>query len=424
MQDANTSKAEPNTAPGRDSVRPVQPAMGLGPMRWVDHWLGLPMCGLVGFLVTILRRIGLTRSRRIAGDRAIAVFKFFGLGSITEATPMLRAIRQRYPHARLAFVTFEANETLVRRLGICTDVRVIRTRSPFHFVLDVFRQVIWMHWRRVEAVVDLEFFSKFSTLLAFFSGARVRVGFHLNDFWRYSLVTHPVYFNYYRHLTDVYRQVAGRLDTDVTDHELTRVDPGDDARRSVDRFLRDHGWTPETPLLGVNVNAGDLCLERRWPIERFAVLVERLLERYSDLRILLTGSPDERAYVMSLVERLSAAARERVIVAAGPWSLDGFLASLPLLAGFVTGDTGPMHFAAAEGVPMVSIWGPSRPAFYAPQLPNHRCVYTDYHCSPCVCMFTTFEAMWCQHEAWCMQDVAVDAVLEAVVEMLSASRAS
>jgi ADP-heptose:LPS heptosyltransferase len=50
---------------------------------------------------------------------------------------------------------------------------------------------------------------------------------------------------------------------------------------------------------------------------------------------------------------------------------------------FVTGDTGPMHLAAAVGVPIVAVFGPSDPARYAPRDPMHQVVRVDLPCSPC-----------------------------------------
>ncbi len=388
-------------------------------MRWIDHWVGLPMCFLLGLFVSVARAILPKRDRAITGERTLAVFKFFGLGSIIEATPVLRAIRQRYPKSRLAFVTFDTNEALLRRLDVCTDLRIIRTRSPLRFAWDVLAQIVWVRRARVEAVIDLEFFSKFSTLMTFLSGARVRVGFHLNDFWRYSLVTHPIYFNYYRHITDVYEQAAGQLDVPIDDRTLSRIDPGDDARRSALESLQRHGWPPESPLLGVNVNAGDLSLERRWSLDNFAEVVGALLANHAELYVVLTGTSDEKDYVSSLVDRLPSEVRDRVIVAAGLWSLDEFIAALSLLDGFVTNDSGPMHMAAAQGVPMVSLWGPGRPGFYAPHVEGHRVVYSDYACSPCLYMFTTFEGMWCHHEGWCMQAIEPKTVIEAAEAMLT-----
>ncbi|MHC4445720.1 MAG: glycosyltransferase family 9 protein [Planctomycetota bacterium] len=388
-------------------------------MRWVDHWVGLPMCFLLGLFVTLIRKLGVRRSRTISGERALAVFKFFGLGSIMEATPLLRAMREQYPRAQLIFVTFQENEHLVRKLNICTELRIIRTSSPLHFVLDVIRQVFWLHGQRVEAVIDLEFFSKFSTLLSFFSRARIRVGFHLNNFWRYSLVTHPIYFNYYRHITDVYHQAAKQIGVQIGDSQLSRLEVDSEIRQSVEGYLKDNGWLSETRLLGVNINAGDMCLERCWPIDRFAALIERLIESHGDLIIVLTGTASERSYVLSLVNLLSPSSQQRVIVSAGHWSLDEFVGALSFFCGYVTNDSGPMHFAAAQEVAMVSIWGPGRPAFYAPKQADHRVIYSDYPCSPCLYMFTTFEAMWCNHEAWCMQAIEVETVVGAVESMLS-----
>ena len=106
-------------------------------------------------------------------------------------------------------------------------------------------------------------------------------------------------------------------------------------------------------------------------------------------------------------------------MAAGQWSLDEFIAGLCLMDGFLTNDSGPMHLAAAEGVPLVSLWGPSRPGFYAPRTPDNRVIYKDYPCSPCMLMFTTFEGMWCKHEGWCMQAIESNVVFEAVESMLA-----
>ncbi len=332
---------------------------------------------------------------------------------------MLRAIRQRYPQARLIFVTFQSNELILNRLNVCDELRVIRTDSAFHFVSDVVRTIIWLKCQRTEAVIDLEFFSKFSTLLSFLSRAAIRVGFHLNDFWRYSLVTHPIYFNYFRHISDVYEEAGRRLDVTISDRSLSRIEPTEAEAESVRQFLGEHGWSEGKVLLGVNVNSGELSLERRWPKGKWGALMSALLERHGEMYIVATGSPDEQAYVESVSAGVDQKYRERIIVAAGPLSLMEFVASLSLFAGFVTGDSGPLHMAAAHGVPIVSVWGPSRPGFYCPRADNIRCIFEDYHCSPCVCMFTTFEGMWCKHEALCMEAIEPQIVLDAIEAMLA-----
>jgi ADP-heptose:LPS heptosyltransferase len=82
-----------------------------------------------------------------------------------------------------------------------------------------------------------------------------------------------------------------------------------------------------------------------------------------------------------------------------------------------------MHLAAAQKVPIVSVWGPTRPAFFAPRADHQQILWQDYPCSPCVGMFTTFEGMWCNHEAWCMLEIEPGTVIEAVETMLTESPA-
>lgn len=413
----------PREAPrghSRRSTAHNRAAAKLRTMRWIDHWVGLPLCFMFGLASTFARAVFPRRKREISGTGTMVVFKFFGMGTIIAATPLLRAIRRRYPKARLVFVTFEGNRPLLERLDLRYELRFIRTASAPAFILDLFRVIYLLRRWKVEAVVDLEFFSRFSTLLSFASWAGVRIGYHLNDFWRNSLVTHPIYFNYFRHLTDVFCEAGRQMGVTVEDVRPSIIDPGDEARGKVSEWLEAQGWCPEMRLLGVNVNASELSYERSWGIERFAAVVEKLLCEHRDLGVVLTGSSEERAYVRSLPDLLPASLRDRVFVAAGEWSLEELLAGLMLFDGFLTSDTGPMHMAGAQGTPMVSIWGPTRPGFFAPKSENHRIVWEDYHCSPCVGMFTAFEGMWCNHEAWCMRSIAPELVIEQVEAMLAA----
>ncbi len=396
---------------------------GISPMRWVDHWIGMPICFALGVFVSFVRAVFPRPDRPVREDGVIVIVKFFGLGSIMQATPLLRAIRRRYPKGRLVFLTFASNAGLLRRLDLCTDLRLIRNASPVTFVLDTIGAILWLRGRGVDACVDLEFFSKFSTLMTILSGARKRIGYHLNAYWRSSLLTHPVYLNYYRHISDIFAQAGTPLDVPVEDLSLVRIPTDPAALARADAFLAERGWGPPMRIVGVNVNAGELSLERRWPVANFAEVVESLVTRHADVRVLLTGAPDERAYIQTVHERLSARARESVAITAGAWSLDDFLAGLSRMTCFVTNDSGPMHLAAAQGVPLVSLWGPARPDFYAPRVPDHEVIYENFACSPCLFyMFTTFEGMWCGHEGWCMQAIEPARVLAAAEKRLAGGR--
>ena len=116
--------------------------MRLSRMWWLDHWIGLFVCFTRGICATLARKVLGQCKRAITGNRPLAVFKFFGLGGIIEATPLLWAIRRRYPQARLIFVTIGSNELILSRLKVCDELRIIRTNSALHFGFDDVQEML------------------------------------------------------------------------------------------------------------------------------------------------------------------------------------------------------------------------------------------------------------------------------------------
>jgi ADP-heptose:LPS heptosyltransferase len=169
--------------------------------------------------------------------------------------------------------------------------------------------------------------------------------------------------------------------------------------------------------VALNANASDLLLERRWPPQAFARLIDELAGASERLRFVLIGGPDEREYLeREIAARVSPEVRGRVGIAAGTLSLFETMGLLQRCAVLVTNDSGPMHFAFALGVPVVSLWGPGLPAHYGP-LPGMpgRVLYAGIYCSPC--LYHT-EPAPCRGENLCMQLISVGEVKAAAAEIL------
>jgi hypothetical protein len=96
------------------------------------------------------------------------------------------------------------------------------------------------------------------------------------------------------------------------------------------------------------------------------------------------------------------------------WELAALLAQLDV---FVTGDTGPMHLAAAVGAPVVAVFGPSNPDRYAPRDPIHRIVRIDLPCSPCNRIRLPPERC-AGHIPDCLTGIDVEMVYQAVESVL------
>jgi ADP-heptose:LPS heptosyltransferase len=152
---------------------------------------------------------------------------------------------------------------------------------------------------------------------------------------------------------------------------------------------------------------------KQWPAERFADAAARVAREY-DATLVLTGSPGDRPIVDEVRAKLPDDIA--VIDLAGELELPILGAVLERCLVFLTGDTGPMHLAAAVGTPTVAVFGPSDPARYAPISTRHRVVRIDLPCAPCNRIRLPPER--CQgHTPDCLEGVTVDAVVRAAREL-------
>jgi ADP-heptose:LPS heptosyltransferase len=131
------------------------------------------------------------------------------------------------------------------------------------------------------------------------------------------------------------------------------------------------------PMVGIHASGGRPI--KQWEVTRFAE-VAAMLVASRGATIVLTGAPGDRA-IVDLVR--SAIPATNAIDIAGEADLLTLAAVLQQIDVLVTGDTGPMHLAAAVGTPVVAVFGPSDPARYAPRGSQHRIIRIDLPCSPC-----------------------------------------
>lgn len=390
-------------------------------MRFVDSAAGVPLCWLLngGFALANLMNLG--RHRRAArareAPRRILVMKFLGLGTIMLAGPLLRALRTRHPGCRIEVATFAENIAVVSRLPGIDGVVPVSHDGPLGFVVDSLRLLTRCWTRGYDAVIDLEVYSKYSTLLVALSGAPVRVGFfELTTRFRRGIYSDLFYFNKLRHITRVLVQAGTPFGAVAPDERPLAPEVTEKDRSEALELVRGAGLDGHRLLL-VNPNASDLCTERRWPPEAFARTVSRLLERHSELGAVFIGAPAEREFTRSVREAVDGAVRDRTASAAGSLSLPGALGLLSSGVLLLTNDSGPLHLAWALGVPTVSLWGPGTPLSYGPLGPGHTVINRLVPCSPCL-YFT--DRPPCGGVNVCMTSIGEDEVVAACEDRLAA----
>jgi len=130
--------------------------------------------------------------------------------------------------------------------------------------------------------------------------------------------------------------------------------------KKVEKFLKDNAVIEKDFLVGVNL--GGNWLPKRWPVSRWAALIDRLIGELG-LKVIITGSDSDAA----LIKEAKGLMKQKPIVAAGEFTLKQFGALSRRLDLFITADTGPLHIANASGAKkIITLFGPTDPAVTGP----------------------------------------------------------
>ena len=158
------------------------------------------------------------------------------------------------------------------------------------------------------------------------------------------------------------------------------------------------------------INPGAAWPNKRWPADRYGE-VAAFLSEVRRLRSIVLWGPGEESLARAVADASAGSAR-----VAPPTSLRDLLALSRAASLMVSGDTGPLHVAAAAGTPVVSIFGPTDPNRNGPWSPEDVSVSRF---GSCACHY---ERRCLQPEAWCLDDLPVSEVTAAIQQRLGSVR--
>lgn len=323
------------------------------------------------------------------------------LGDIVHAVPAAAALRRRFPGAQIDWLVDTRHRGILSLIeGIDRRIEHERTGGVGK-TLDTIREL-----RRVayDAAIDFQGLFK-SAVLARLSGAQRVIG-----------LTAP-------HLRE--RQ-AGIFYTE-------RVDPGDAVhvvRKNLALVSRAFGFDAGEPTFPIDgssssaaarvremldlpqagafavINPGGAWPNKQWPVDRFAAIARFLAER--NLPSIVLWGPGEEALAKAVV---SSAASSSVQVSPRTSIVD-LVAITRAARLMVSGDTGPLHIAAAMGTPIVGIYGPTNPDRNGPWRADDL---TASRFSRCAC----HHRRECRISDWCLADISIDEVRTLVARLLA-----
>ena len=309
------------------------------------------------------------------------IIKPSSMGDIVQALPVLTALKEQHPKARVSWLVASGLADLVAGHPRLEEVilfdrrRFGRAGRSVGAMLDFLAFLKGLRQKRFTTVLDLQGLFR-SGLAALATGAPNRIGFReareMAPLFYTSEVALP---REEMHAVDRYLAVArhvGLAAPKATDH----LPVSEAARAAVRQRLEEAGLQKGAPYAVVCAYAR--WETKQWPAERFAEVADRLYECVGARSVLVGGEA-----AIPAGRTISDWARHPPIDLTNRTTLKELVAVIAEARVLVSDDSGPMHIAAVEGVPVVAIFGPTSARQTGPYGPGHRVLSGRAPCSPC-----------------------------------------
>ncbi len=300
--------------------------------------------------------------------KKILIIKPSSLGDIVHSLPVLDALYRCFPGAEIHWIVAKGFEGILEGHPMLAKLWIIhkdewkkmsKVRTTVGELRTLFRN---LRAEKFDYAIDLQGLLR-SGLMTRATGAPVRLGFAEAREGSTMFYTHTVVGGKDIHAVDRYLKAPAFLGCDVSKVRF----PFPPVERSPDILSPGPGtYAVMSPGARKPVN--------RWPADRFGQLAAML-----PLKSIVVGSRGD----IKLAESVVRASKGKALSIAGKTDLRGLIGVIRGARLMVTNDTGPMHIAAAVGVPVFALFGPANPVRTGPYGDGHTVIRKKIECSPC-----------------------------------------
>lgn len=331
----------------------------------------------------------------------ILVVSSTAIGDTLMSTPAIRAIRERYPKAKIiAHFNIKNMELFENNPHIDGIIPYYGGWRNFFKTIREFRK------HKFDVAVILHGNEPQATPMAYLGGARfiVKVPIPKKFGFLISNKTNGFENPWNHHAIDVRLKAVSFIDCKESRKEMVLI-LDNQAIDNVEKLIKIFGINDKR-LIGFQVGAANKY--KMWPANKFIQLGQKLIEFDKNIFILIFGSEKEK----ELCFRVKEGIKERATTLAGRLSLRELAALVNRLDLLVTNDTGTMHIAVALRKKTVTLFCPTNSWGVGPlqDLHLHKVVVKEKPCNPCI-------TKRCKN-LFCMDLIEVEEVFQSVKEHL------
>jgi lipopolysaccharide heptosyltransferase II len=347
--------------------------------------------------------------------KKILIIRLAYLGDVVMTLPVLKPLHEHFQEARISFLTNASAAELLKGNPYLDNVipydafwfypkSRVRALKEYLLMLKKIRE------ERFDLVLDLRGDIRNIFLVAYLSKAPYRISYEIGGGGHFLSSVAPFYE--VKHKIDFHLDIIRFLGADTQTWNWDfYLDP--DEIQEMKTILQNAGIGPEDIVVGIH--PGGRKPLKMWNPEKFAVLADRIIEEYS-AKVIFFGDFKETGLIENVIRRM----KHSTINLAGETTIRQLAAAIRCCRLFIGNDSASIHIAAAQKVPVVAIFGPSKSEETRPygrgnvvaEIANMPCRSS---CDEDQCLFEK------RHE--CMKNISPEKVFDAVASCLSSTLA-
>jgi len=328
----------------------------------------------------------------------ILVMRLGALGDTLHTTPCLKALKEAYPNSKLTYIVGKGAEPVIENNPYIDKVVIFEKRGKHKTWAAQIRFALDLRRRDFHLVANMSPSMRTSIFSLLINGRQNVIYRRDKTPAKGERAAHAV-----ENCWATFAPLGIRYDKRRLLPQFFISDPENDA---VSKLLSSRGISGKDLLIGINAGASRPV--NRWETDSFTRLSDRLI-RELGAKVIIVGGPHDLDLANMIEDRME----EAPMNMAGKLSLRESAALFERCDVFVTGDTGPMHIAAAVGTAVVALFGAADPDRTGPVGDRHIVIQkTNLECVPC-------RKRKCVRKHECMKEIRPEEVFNAIKSLIS-----
>ncbi|MDP8259433.1 MAG: lipopolysaccharide heptosyltransferase II [Candidatus Gygaella obscura] len=339
--------------------------------------------------------------------KRILIVRTDRIGDVVLSTPVISNLRKSLPSSFIAMMVTPYTQDIVKNNPFLNEVIVYDKKGKYRSWLSSFRFALFLRKKRFDLAIILHPTNR-AHLVTFFAGIPKRIGFNRKMGFLLTDKVKDLKHEGKKHESEYCLDFLRILDI-ATDLKDTYVGWDKNAQEEVDCLLSGKGIKKDDKF--ILIHPGASCSSRRWPVDKFSKLCDRLVEIYK-MKVVLVASREQKNISAEVINKMYSSA----VDLSGSCNIAQLICLIKRAGLFVSNDSGPVHIAASLGVPVVAIFSRNQsglsPKRWYPLGEKSRFIKKDAGCLVCL-------AHDCKKGFKCLSLIKVSDILTIIDELIN-----